>query len=145
MPRRREIRGVAFGLLGSFVSRNNDVGGYWALGRLYKHAVKTDVPYVRVDLFDLTITPPSDDFAAMAAHFQRMLGAQLSARNIPVDWVRAVTICVEFGRAKSTDRPGEVFNSVVVITDDKGRAHSASATGACWVHNPVRESRSARA
>lgn len=145
MPRRREIRGVAIGLLGSFVSRNNDVGGYWALGRLYKHALNTDAPDVRVDLFDLTITPPSDDYAAMAAHFQRMLGDQLSARKLPVDWVRAATICVEFGRAKSPDSSGEVFNCVVVITDDRGRAHSASANGACRVHSPVMESRSARA
>ncbi len=145
MPRRKELRGAAFGLLGSFVSRNNDVGGYWALGRLYKHAVKTDAPNVCVDLLNLTITPPSSDFAAMATHFQRMLGTQLSARLLPVDWVSGATICVEFRRTKSPDTPGDLFDAVVTITDDKGRAHRASASGACWVHDPARESRSTRA
>ena len=145
MPRRKELRGVAFGLLGSFVSRNNDVSGYWAVGRLYQHAVKTNASNVCVDLLDLTITPPSADFAAMATHFQRMLGAQLSARHLPVDWVRAATICVEFGRVKSPDTPGDVFNAVVMITDDKGRAHNATANGACWIHDPARELRSIRA
>jgi hypothetical protein len=145
MARRRELRGVAFGLLGSFVSRNNDLGGYWALGRLYKHAVETGAANVCADLLDLTITPPSGDFRAMAVHFQRMLGAQLSARRLPLDWVRAATICVEFGRAKSLYAPGDVFGVVATITDDNGREHRATASGACWVHDPAREARSTRA
>ena len=145
MPRRKELRGAAFGLLGSFVSRNNDVSGYWALGRLYEHAVKTNASNVCVDLLNLTITPPSGDFAAMATHFQRMLGAQLAARRLPDDWVRGATICVEFGRVKCPETPGDVFNSIVLITDDKGRTHGATASGACWVHDPVREARSTRA
>ncbi|MGE0530102.1 MAG: hypothetical protein AB7G40_01330 [Hyphomonadaceae bacterium] len=145
MPRRKELRGAAFGLLGSFVSRNNDVSGYWALGMLYGHAVKTNAPSVCVDLLDLKVTPPDGVFSAMAAHFQQMLGAQLSARHVPVDWVRRATICVDFGRVKSPNTPGDVFNAVVVITDDRGRAHSATANGACWIHDPARELKSTRA
>ena len=138
MPRRKELRGAAFGLLGSFVSRNNDVSGYWALGKLRKHAVTASVSTVCVDLLNLMITPPSDDFAAMAKHFQQMLGAQLKARHIPADWVRAAAVSVEFA-------PGDTFNCAVVIADDKGREHRATASGMSWVHDPARELRSTRA
>ncbi len=144
MPRRKELRGAAFGLLGSFVSRNNDVSGYWALGKLYKHAVKANASTVCIDLLDLTIAPPNDDFAAMALHFQQRLGAQLKARDLPADWVRAATVCVKFGRARSPDALGDVFNCIVVITDDEGRKRHAIANGTCWMHDPAREQRSAR-
>ena len=125
------------GVLGSFISRNNDVGGYWALGKLYKHAVKANALTVCVDLLDSTITPPSGDFAAMTKHFQQMLGSQLTARRLPTDWVRSATVCVEFA-------PDEVFNCAVVITDDRGRQHRAAASRTCWVHDPARELRSTR-
>ncbi|MEQ1492340.1 MAG: hypothetical protein ABL932_17490 [Terricaulis sp.] len=138
MPRRKELRGAAFGLLGSFVSRNNDVSGYWALGKLRKHVVKANVSTVCVDLLDLSITPPSDDFAAMAKHFQQTLEAQLRARRIPADWVRSAAVSVEF-------TPGDAFNCAVVIADDKGREHRATASGTSWVHDPTRELRSTRA
>lgn len=144
MPRRKELRGAAFGLLGSFVSRNNDVSGYWALGKLYKHAVQAKASTVLVDLLDLTITPPNDDFAAMALHFQQMLGAQLKARGLPADWVRAATVSVEFERARSPNALGDVFNCIVLITDDEGRKRHAIANGTCWMHDPAREQKSAR-
>jgi hypothetical protein len=34
MPSSRKLKSVAAGLLGSFVSRNNDIGGYWGIGVL---------------------------------------------------------------------------------------------------------------
>lgn len=132
------------GLLGSFVSRNNDVDGYWALGKLYKHALETNAPTVCVDLVRLAITPPNDSFAAMALHFQQLLAGQLKARCLPVNWVRAATVCVEFGRKKSNTSPGDLFNCVVMISDDRGREHLAAANGACWIHDPAKESRSTR-
>ncbi len=138
MPRRKELRGAAFGLLGSFVSRNNDVSGYWALGKLRKLAVKTNVSTVRVDLLNLMVTPPSEDFAPMAKRFQQMLGAQLKARRMPVEWVSAAAVSVEFAL-------DDAFKCAVVIADDKGREHRATTSGTSWVHDPARELRSTRA
>ena len=34
MPRSARLTNIANGLCGSFVSRNNDVEGYWAIGKL---------------------------------------------------------------------------------------------------------------
>ena len=139
MPRRKELRGVAFGLLGAFVSRNNDVEGYWALGKLYAHALKADVPHVCVDLLDKAVTPPSPEFQKMAAQFGRVLTIQLAARSLPADWVKLATICIEFSRRKNPSGPGEMFNCNVTITDDRGRTQHAEAAAACWAHDPFRE------
>lgn len=125
-------------MLGSFVSRNNDVSGYWALGKLRKHAVTANVSTVCVDLLKLIVTPPGDDFTAMARHFQQMLSVQIKARHIPVDWMRAAAVSVDFA-------PGDAFDCAVVITDDKGREHRATASGMSWAHDPARELRSTRA
>lgn len=38
MPRRSELNGVASDIVRSFVSRNNDLRGYWALGMLCVYA-----------------------------------------------------------------------------------------------------------
>lgn len=38
MPRRKEIRGISSGIASSFVSRNNDIDGYWAMGIFYQMA-----------------------------------------------------------------------------------------------------------
>ena len=38
MPRRRELKGVAYGMAGKFVSRNTDLDGYWAIGVMYRSA-----------------------------------------------------------------------------------------------------------
>ena len=145
MPRRRELRGAALGLLGAFVSRNNDVGGYWALGKLYKHAKTTSGSEVRVDLVKTTITPPNAQFAGMIEYFHQMLASQLLARALPSDWLTAAEIAVQFTGQKDAKEPGDVFECLVTLTDDRGRPHRARASGSCWAHSPFRESKSTRA
>jgi hypothetical protein len=145
MPRRRELRGVAQGLLGAFVSRNNDVGGYWALGKLYKHAKATSANEVRVDLVKSTIMPPNAQFAGMIESFHQMLASQLTARALSSDWLTAAEIDVRFTGQKDAKQPGETFDCSVTLTDDRGRPHQARAYGACWVHSAFRESKSTRA
>jgi hypothetical protein len=73
MPRRKAFQDAARGLLGAFVSRNNDVGGYWAIGKLYAHARRSRSPEVRIDLIESTIAPPSAEFADLIAHHRQML------------------------------------------------------------------------
>jgi hypothetical protein len=145
MPRRKELRGGAFGLLGSFVSRNNDVGGYWALGKLYEHAMKANARDVSIDLSAMTITPPNTEFREMVNTFRQRLVRQLLARKLPAEWVGGAVIRVAFSRTKSLDKAGDVFDCTVALTDDKGRTHDARTSGACWLHDPMRESRSTRA
>jgi hypothetical protein len=144
MPRRREFRGVAFGLVGAFVSRNNDVGGYWALGKLYEHARTFSAREIRVDLVKSLITPPSRQFNPMVLHFQQWLAEQGAARRLPIEWLKGAEVRVQFSYEGSADGSGDVFDCIVTLTDDLGHAYQARRSGACWVHNPAKERKSAR-
>jgi len=145
MPRRRDFRGAAFGLLGAFVSRNNDVGGYWALGKLYEHARASNAREIRVDLVRSVITPPSPEFSQMVGHFRQMLADQLAARKLPNEWLRDADVRVKFSGDESVDKPGDAFECFVTFTDDLGHVHQARGNGACWVHDPAKELKSTRA
>lgn len=145
MPRRREFRGAALGLLGAFVSRNNDVGGYWALGKLYKHAKAIGADAIHIELLKSSMTPPGAQFASMIEYFQQMLSRQLTARRLPNAWLAGAEIVVRFTGQKSDEQPGDVFECVVTLTDDRGRPHRAQGFGSCWVHSPLREFKSTRA
>jgi hypothetical protein len=145
MARRKDLSGAAFGVLGTFVSRNNDVGGYWALGKLYAHARANDVHDVHVDLLTQSITPPSGQFDEMIAFLRERLARQLAARGVPLDWLKGAEIALSFGGEKSANRAGDTFEVVVALTDDREQRREARNRGACWPHDPIRESRSARA
>ena len=50
MPTRRAQRGIAHGIARSFVSRNNDYRGYWALGMLRSYAEEHRLDEVVIQL-----------------------------------------------------------------------------------------------
>lgn len=150
MPRRRELRGVADGLLGSFVSRNNDVDGYWALGKLLLFALARREPRVVLDLVAGELRPPGDRFVRMAARYREMLLRHVEGRRLSARSVAGALLEVSFGpdpaAAPAVDAPGGTrpFTCRLVITDDRGGTHEASRTGWCRPHCPSRESKSAR-
>lgn len=51
------LLGVAHGTLSAFVGRNNDVDGYWAIGKICRHAVELGTPAVTFDLLAGTASP----------------------------------------------------------------------------------------
>ena len=57
MSGRNKLRGVAHAVLGSFISRNNDIDGYWALGLLRSFADTAGVAELRFDLVTGTAEP----------------------------------------------------------------------------------------
>lgn len=150
-PRRKELKQVAAGLLDSFISRNNDVAGYWGIGKLSLHAQRCGTSLVRIQLLEESMAPASRDFAALMAGYLSVLRRQLAARGLPIACVRAVTITLNFkpeppnGITRSHQAGGDLFTLCVEITDDTQRQRGVSRQGYCWPHNPAREWRSARA
>jgi hypothetical protein len=109
MPKRRYYRGAASRLLLAFVHRNNDVDGYWALGKLYKHALKSKTSDVCVDLLAKTISPPSIEFVGMIDHFQRLLADLFAGQKLSDEWLKSAIVRLEFRGVKSAIRPGDTF------------------------------------
>lgn len=149
MPRRKELKSVAEGLLGSFISRNNDVDGYWGIGKLYLQAKQRDIAFVDVDLLARTIAPASPELDCLVSNYSQLLDRHCEVRGLRRSWVKAAQIHVEFDVDVEADRDslprksgfGELFDCTVELTDDLGRVRSTLKRGRCWPHNPNRELR----
>jgi hypothetical protein len=144
MPRRSELRCVAHGVLGSFVSRGNDHEGYWALGLLYRLAL--DASSLE---FSLALVGDADDLqepalcAALRAKYRDMLINRMRARSLPVSWIQAAHITVLFEHAASVGRALARLERPYVVrltfTNDLGKHIVVERVGACWPHEPYRE------
>lgn len=159
MPRRSELGSIASGLLHSFVSRNNDLDGYWGLGVLYLYAKKVGELKVTIDISSDPLATAAKrlprihlqpNFEALIGHYRTMLHAVMTKRGIPESWVTEAAFIIEFesqDAEPSSPRIGEnseAFACRLSIKDDLGRVHVLHADGWCWPHNPRREMKSAR-
>jgi hypothetical protein len=79
---RRELLDVAAAVAGSFVSRNNDVNGYWGLGLLRSYADRNGVRFLRFDILEGDHEPKSDAPALVTDAYRRILARQLTTRRI---------------------------------------------------------------
>ena len=57
MPRRRELKDLAAGIALKFISRNNDLRGYWALGILFKDLSEIGATCLSLNLTARKSTP----------------------------------------------------------------------------------------
>lgn len=151
MASRKELGSIASGLACSFNSRNNDVDGYWALGKLYKFVDAAERKSVCAELISGCIQPETHEFDAMLSSYKERLLGYIGNRSIPFHWVVSARILVEFEArfdpkhhacAQSMGRPCIVKCD---IEDDHGRHHVAYAYSNCWPHNALKETRSCRA
>jgi hypothetical protein len=153
MRRIRALNGVAAGILSSFVSRNNDSDGYWALGKLRALAAQLGWVTVEVCLQPIAANEQAPLVCELARRYQTMLERLLSAAPLDARDVRAAKIVIRFevglqelsvARFLPTTW-GTPFSCEVLITDARGKAYSRKLYGCCSPHDPSRESRSTRA
>lgn len=148
MARRKELSNVASGLYGSFISRNNDVAGYWGIGKLCLLAQENSASTVQLNLLTLTVSPESTQFKKLLAGYHSFLQRHLAARGIPINWVASADIEINFN---PEDRPtkhvpivswGKLFKLSIVITDDRKKSHVVSGYSYCRPHDPTKEHQS---
>jgi hypothetical protein len=144
VTRRRELASTVHGLYGSFISRNNDVDGYWGIGKLRLHAQEVGSNTVRFDLVDELIQPPSSDFQRLVERYHIKFLSYAASR-----FASSALIELNFKPTPPTERIvpmntwGDMFRLTVTIKDDRGRVYSRDGYGYCGPHDPKRESRSA--
>lgn len=94
MRRCSELGSLASGMLHSFVSRNNDLDGYWGIGVLYLYAQQVGDLTVSIDLLRAEIAPavyllPRDNrqpkFEALIDRYSSMLKQLMEKRGVPID------------------------------------------------------------
>lgn len=150
MTRRIELRGIANALNESFISRNNDFRGYWAIGQLKLFAIDNGLSAVE---FSLTLTKSNSRFSLenyIVRHYANMLGELLRKQKIPEVWVRVVSITIDFNvNAKEVQlheypASGEPFQCCCQIIDDAGRRYCSIIYGRCQPHSAAKELKSGR-
>lgn len=150
MARRTELRGIANSLSGSFVSRNNEFGGYWSLGQLKLFAIERSLTSVRFSF-------PAHEHATgvalldhIARYYTYLLTDLLVKQRIPESWVKDVSIMLDFDtlaeptQSHDSSTLGEPFKCRCQIIDDNGNLYSSAIYGRCLPHSTVRELRSPR-
>lgn len=148
MTRRGELKDVALGVLGSFVSRNNDVDGYWCLGLLRALADAQRVSSLRLDLTGQATEPRDELTALTAATYREALLRQLARRGIAQGVISKAEIHVDFNASASVFASlptyGQPTRCSICLLDERGQEHRQTVMTACATHDPKRESRSTR-
>ncbi len=151
MARRRELKNIANGLMGSFNSRNNDIDGYWGLGKLYKHAQLHKTTTVKINLLGNTIQPETNEFDNLLEQYNAMFLRLIDSANINRNWIKSVLISVNFESEYIPEfhywrsALGKPYICKCVITDDNDKQYSILKYNNCLPHNPLVETRSSRA
>lgn len=138
MSRRRQLNGITHGLLGSFMGRNNDVDGYWALGKLYLDANAVGTSRVEIELLSGTDTDSRSAIEKVRRRYKEQLDLHLERLGFQPTVLKSATIFVGFNTLDQVSyyTRGEPFVCIVKIEDDQDRIYSASAVGRCAVHDP---------
>ena len=149
MCRGAHLTNIASGLCGSFASRNNDLDGYWSIGKLRSLAEQYARTTVMLDLLKSSIHPPSSAFAPVLARYRHLLVKLADLSRIRIEEVTVARITLDFAPAPwpriSYDKPqwGDQFTLTVTIHADGRAAGIVHHAGYCRTHDPARESRSA--
>ena len=150
MPRGARLTNIASGLCGSFVSRNNDLDGYWSIGKLRSLAEQYGRTTVLIDVLTSSIHPSSSKFAPLLANYRSLLAKLADLSGIRLDEITAAHMTLDFAPPPwpriDYYKPqwGDPFTLTVTINADGRAAGIVHHAGYCRSHDPAQESRSAR-
>lgn len=149
MAKRKEFKTIADGLVNSFISRNNDVHGYWGIGKLYSHMTSTESNELKIDLIQRTIEPPNKEFTVLINEFANRLISQIKKRQLNLEFLKKAELTMVIIPDEAPLCFGKMapntINCSLALLDDLDREHVGKATTWCRAHNPEKEWKSTRA
>ena len=150
----RTFRGVAYAIIDSFVSRNNDCDGYWALGKLYLEAIQAGKDSVTLSLYPETKHVEESAGQKIEKFWSQRLLEHLSNQGVSLSRIKSARIDVKFNACDRTSYNnraqryrftyGDPFEAELILCSDCGRELSVLSGGWCGPHDPARESQSTR-
>lgn len=149
MPKGRRLTNIASGMCCSFASRNNDLDGYWSIGKLRSLAEQYGQTTVSLDLLTSSIHPSSSEFAPVLSRYRNLLAKLTTLSGIPLEEMTAAHITLDFAPPPwpraiyYKPQWGYQFTLTVTINADGRAAGMIRHAGYCRSHDPARESRSA--
>jgi hypothetical protein len=142
VTRRRELSGIAGGLVNSFVSRNNEIGGYWAIGKLCSHSLQTGAQALSIDLLAKRINPSGLEFGPMLDKYGAWVTDALQKQQFSPQVITAAEVRLSFDAQSGLGH--FPFQCTVTLTDDRGHRHVGRLSGFVLPHDPRREAKSTR-
>jgi hypothetical protein len=149
MPGSRALKSIANGLVETFMSRNNDVFGYWGIGQIQRELEGYPDMVVELDLLHEKAAPDGQIARELAMHYSVYLFKSLARDGFASSAVTTAKVLVEFDTVRT---PGtavgftwRAFDCKVVLASRSGRVFSAARAGSSHAHDPGHEHRSKRA
>lgn len=149
MAKLRALEHVARTLATMFVSRNNDVDGYWAIGRLYRIAIADGRTPLELNLLaSADDVHQVGDLRIVRQHYANVLLMQLRHAGVGAVPFKVAVIRVHF--ALSRQQParfdasygtyyGDPVECIVELETEVGHACRASARTRAAPHDATRE------
>jgi hypothetical protein len=145
MPAKKRLTNIANGLCGSFISRNNDLDGYWAIGKLRSLADQHGQTTVVLDLLTSSTQPSSAQCSDVFERYCRLLATLAACSRIPFADITVARIALDFApppwpRASYYKLQwGDQFTVTVIIEADGRAMGMARDTGYCRPHDAARK------
>lgn len=143
MAKRKQFKNIANGILTSFISRNNDVCGYWGIGKLYALMVKSECFSIEIDLINKTISPKDEEFSYRVSEYSKYLFKRMLIHKIQDDFLKESKIQIigspnEPILSLGKTAPHKMICKIVII-DNLNKEYKLEKNVWCRKHNPKSE------
>ena len=146
MARRKLLKNITQGLLNSFVSRNNDVYGYWGIGKLFSLMIEKNQNLVEIDLLNNNISPYKPEFEFLIEEYKNRLINQIENVGLKLSYVQKAKIELIRKDEKiiTSSKLYGLLECTFLVIDDLNKSYSFKKEVSCKMHDPKVEIKSAR-
>jgi hypothetical protein len=147
VPNKLDLKNIANSIVSTFNSRNNDIDGYWAIGKLFQRALDEETKRICIDLKKGTVNENHELFVSLIDVFRNILKKKLAKHGLSETCLRSARIFVDFDCAydskyhKFCGSTGAPYICSCELSYTSGNIYSVKAGGRCWPHDPVVESK----
>ena len=134
MARRTELKGICNDLLSAFISRNNNLDGYWTLSQCRAWLEEEETSTIKVFLVGKVVTNEKPQVAALSQYFNAALTTMLSRHKLNLGWVKNGYITITMENANQ-------LQCSMVLISDLGRKFQSTRSLVVHSHDPSRELR----
>lgn len=134
MGRRCQFQGISHDVLETFLSRNNDLGGYWALGQYRLFLEVTEQRQIEFRLVAGVTQPENGSFEFAAKFYNNAILRMMRSNAMPHSWLADVFITLAI-----IDQ-AEIHCDLTILSD-LGKRYRSERTLTVRPHNPLEEYR----
>ncbi|CAL2057871.1 hypothetical protein [Tenacibaculum sp. 190524A05c] len=137
--KRNKIKNIANGILNSFISRNNDIGGYWGIGKLYYLMLKNESNTIEINLIEQIINPEGGEFNIMVSNYSNLFFEKMKEKNIDKKVIKELKIILKSSINLNEPYLLNKIDCSIYFMDISDNEFSLDKSVMCRKHNPKLE------